>query len=251
MVSPAINNTNDEGKAFLNLKDDAIEFYEQSRGSPFKSPSIHCRTKRQTVGIVRIPLTEYQIVDADTTVETAQILALLPYDLLKNARRCRNVGKCSDAINLLSQAKNIVKENLSLKIEILREVALCYTAVESPENTLTAYTKLLEIDPTNSDYLMQRGARLVALGRWQEAQETLEKAERIPPKQPLVLRLLGQCHLEAGRLEVAERYLKDALEMKKETFFYSIYLEHYTRCQELIEAASPNHELFLMSKPRG
>jgi tetratricopeptide (TPR) repeat protein len=209
---------------------------------PFGKPARKRNRKVRTVtslapSHVTAP-TPAKVINAATTIPTATLRPLLQSDLYKKARLLIDEGQCSSAVSLLVEAIKSGVEDLLLKTEILKDIARCYTVLEAPENGLWAYERLLEIEPENPEYLMQKGVRLFALNRWQEAQEVLEKSDRILPKQALVLRLLGQCYMEAGLLDIAEHYLKEALEMKKETIFYPHYLKPYIDCLNRINNAS-------------
>lgn len=98
--------------------------------------------------------------------------------------------------------------------EILPLLAGIATINGDLQVALDRWTTFLDLKPSHLFGLMEKGALLHRLGRWQEAVVSLQAAERIDPNNPDLLLNLGIALIDAGRGHEAVTVLKRVADIR-------------------------------------
>ncbi len=76
------------------------------------------------------------------------------------------------------------------------------------------YREALRLDPANLAARINLAENLLHFGRYSDANDELEIALKIAPKEPLVWNNLGYCAYSTGRLDKAVKYYEEALRLE-------------------------------------
>lgn len=86
-------------------------------------------------------------------------------------------------------------------------------AHEGPEHEIEELSRRMSQEGETADLLLERAIEYRTLGRWSEAAKDLQRAARMAPADPLLLRELAQVQLRRGRLGEALETLRPALRL--------------------------------------
>jgi tetratricopeptide (TPR) repeat protein len=92
-------------------------------------------------------------------------------------------------------------------------LSLRLPAHEGPEHEIEALTHRMAQQGESADLLLERAIEYRTLGRWADAAKDLQRAVRLEPQDPLLLRELAQAQLREGRTGEALATLRLALRL--------------------------------------
>ncbi len=133
-----------------------------------------------------------------------------PSQILAKAMNHHAAGELLDAE---AQYLAVIRQGYRA-IDVLPLLAGIATANGDIQTALDRWSQLLELQPSHLFGLMEKGALLHRLGRWQEAVASLRAAERIDPDNPALLLNLGVALIDAGRGHEAVLALRRLLELQ-------------------------------------
>ena len=87
-------------------------------------------------------------------------------------------------------------------------IARLHMSMGNPDRAEAVYGSVMNEDASNLDALVGVADARMAQGRYEDALEVLERAEKAAPQNPVVLAGLGRAHHETGRTRLAVAYLE-------------------------------------------
>ncbi len=96
------------------------------------------------------------------------------------------------------------------KINALLKKAYFYLEAKQVAQALNVYNKILEMDPWQTEALLNRGIIWQKLGEFKKAQDDFLKALKIKPNDPDLLNALGVNYLKLGQFKKAEEFFLKA-----------------------------------------
>ena len=137
------------------------------------------------------------------------------------AEAARNLGEAYMAEGNYTKAlRELLKaEQMNPADSFLQnDLGLTYMAKDDPRQAVDHFKKALKINPDYSPALNNLGTAYIALEQWDQAIECFtgvaDDLLYATPYYPLTN--LGYVHYKQGRYEMAERYYKEALELKSD-----------------------------------
>lgn len=120
------------------------------------------------------------------------------------------------SLNRLNQAKRLIArcENMDANYApVFRLWSLYYRGLKDYGEALLSSQKAIAIDPENPLYYEHRGAALLSLNRFEEAEKDFRKSTELAPKDAVCFYNLGTALQSIDRIEDSEKAFQKAIEL--------------------------------------